>query len=77
MATEKTITVRLFVDEEIEEWDGEELRFYKLKNKFELVDTDIPQQHLPGVAESWAQSDHYYEVIQNTLGCFSSGRFER
>lgn len=75
--TEKTITVRLFVDEEIEEWDGEELRFYKLKNKFELVDTDIAHKYLAGIAESWAQSDHYYEVIQNVHGCFSPGRFER
>lgn len=70
MATEKTITVRLFVDEEIEEWDGEELRFYKLKNKFELVDTDIPHKYLDGIGESWAQSDHYYEVVQNLVGVF-------
>lgn len=67
---EKEIVVRLFVDEEIEDWEGEELRFYRLKDKFELVSTDIPEQYLDGIGERWAQSDHYYEVIQNLVGVF-------
>lgn len=68
--SEKYIDVRLFVNEEIETWEDEEIRSYKLLNRFEMVDTDIPADYWYGIGESWAQSDRYYEVIQNLVEVF-------
>lgn len=69
--TRKYIDVRLFVTEEIEDWgDGDVTATYRLENKFELLDTDIPEKYRYGIGESWAQSDHYYEVVQNLVAIF-------
>lgn len=69
--TQKELTVKLFVSVEEEEWDGEVDRYYKLLNKFELVDTDIPEEDLYGIGESWCQSDAYYVTIQNLIGAIT------
>lgn len=71
MTMSKEIVVRLFATESVDEdWDGSEYRTYRLENRFELVSTDIPEEDLSGVGESWAQSDHYYETIQNLVAVF-------
>lgn len=68
--TKREIIVRLIVDEEIEDWgDGDVSKTYTLED-FELVSTDIPQENLYGIGESWAQNDRYYETVQNLVGIF-------
>ncbi len=67
--TKKEIIVRVIVDEQVEDWgDGTET-WYELEG-FEYVSSDIPAEHLYGIGEHWAQSDHYYEVVQNLVGIF-------
>lgn len=66
----KEILVRLIVEENVEDWgDGDVSTIYDLKD-FELVSTDIPEENLYGIGENWAQSDRYYEVVQNLVGIF-------
>lgn len=67
--TKKEIIVRLIVDEQVEEWgDGVET-WYELED-FEFVSSDIPPGDLLGIGEDWAQSDRYYETVQNLVGIF-------
>jgi len=69
--TRKYIDVRLFVTEAIEDWGaGDVTANYRLEDKFELLETDIREKYHYGIGESWAQSDHYYEVIQNLVSVF-------
>lgn len=69
--TAKEIIVRLHVEEEVDDWgDGDVSYSYRLLNKFDLVSTDIDMKHWQGIGESWAQSDRYYEVIQNLVEVF-------
>lgn len=68
--SKKEILVRLIVEEEVTDWgDGDVSTRYDLKD-FELVSTDIPDENLYGIGEDWAQSDRYYEVVQNLVGIF-------
>ena len=64
--TKKEIIVRIIVDEERDDWDDEPYFFYNISG-FELVSTDIPEERLDGIGESWAQSDRYYEKIQDLV----------
>lgn len=65
--SKKEIIVRIIVDEEREDWEDETYFSYDISG-FELVDTDIPEDRLDGIGESWAQSDRYYEKIQDLVG---------
>ena len=65
--SKKEIVVRIIVDEKQDDWDEETYFSYDISS-FELVSTDIPKERLYGIGESWAQSDRYYEKIQNLVG---------
>lgn len=66
----KEIIVRLIVKERIEDWgDGDVSKTYELLD-FEPVSTDIPEDEWGSIGEHWAQSDRYYEVVQNLVGIF-------
>lgn len=68
--SKKEIIVRVIVDEQVEDWgDGTTSTWYELEG-FEYVSTDIPAEHWDGIGEHWAQSDRYYETVQNLVGVF-------